>query len=464
MYKDTIVSIATPLSESGISIIRISGPESVAIADKIFVSKSNRHFIKECKSHTINYGFIAEGDKIIDEVMVSLMLSPKSYTTEDVVEINCHGGVQITEKILDLLIKSGARLAEPGEFTKRAFLNGRIDLSRAEAVMDLISSLNEKAGANAIAHLKGDLYNKINELMGVILHETAFIEAALDDPEHISLEGYREKLKVIIDNLYKEISLLLSTANDGELIKNGINTVIVGKPNAGKSSLLNILLGKERAIVTPVAGTTRDVITETIRLKGICLNIHDTAGIRSTDDEIEKIGVEMSLKYAKDAELIIYVMDSSRELDEDDNLIFELLGNKNVIFILNKSDLSPVISGDDISSVLEKKNNLKKWDTVVTSFKDKTGIKELEEKICKMFFSKNIEEENFLITNTRHKNALMDALESLDNVKKSISLEMSEDFISIDLYDAYASLAKIIGKNVDDDVINEVFASFCMGK
>ena len=318
MKSDTIAAIATALSDAGIGIIRISGPEAIAVANRVVVNKKKEHTLKNWQTHTIHYGFVEENGTILDEVMVSVMKAPRSYTTEDTVEINCHGGVLLTKRVLEAVLHAGARMAEPGEFTKRAFLSGRIDLSEAEAVMDLIHSKNEFAMKASVNQLKGSVSAKVRSLREDILYEIAFIESALDDPEHISLEGYPDKLMAKTRGLNQELKKLIDSADNGKMLKDGIRTVILGKPNAGKSSLLNVLVGEDKAIVTSVAGTTRDVLEESIKLHGIGLNMIDTAGIRDTEDEVEKIGVEKARKYANQADLVIYVVDSSRELDEND--------------------------------------------------------------------------------------------------------------------------------------------------
>lgn len=316
MKSDTIAAIATAVSDSGIGIIRISGENAIEVADRVYRSKNNKKRLLNVKSHTIHYGFIYDGDVMVDEVMVAVMKEPNTYTRENTVEIDCHGGILVMRKILDAVLKNGCRLADPGEFTRRAFLNGRIDLSRAEAVMDVIHSKNEFALRSSVRQLKGSVSDKVHSLRKEILHEIAFIESALDDPEHISLEGYAKKLGEKTARIYGDIKKLVDSADNGKMLKDGINTVIVGKPNAGKSSLLNILVGEEKAIVTSYAGTTRDVLEESIKLHGIGLNMIDTAGIRDTDDVVEKIGVEKARKYAGNADLILYVVDASCQLDE----------------------------------------------------------------------------------------------------------------------------------------------------
>lgn len=460
MKTDTIAAIATGMTNSGIGIIRISGPESIKTADKIFKAGNKNISLIDVKSHTIHYGFIYDGKNIIDEVMISVMKGPKSFTAEDTVEINCHGGILIMRNILELVIKNGARLAEPGEFTKRAFLNGRIDLSKAEAVMDVISSKNELALKNSVSQLRGNISEKIKKLRDEIIYEIAYIESALDDPEHISLDGYKESLKIKTERVLKDIDKLISSSENGKILKEGINTVILGKPNVGKSSLMNLLVGEERAIVTDIAGTTRDILEENINLNGISLNIIDTAGIRYTEDAVEKIGVDKAKKIALNADLIIYMADSSVNFDENDLEILELVREKKCIVLLNKVDLQCKITEED----LKKKIN---QDIVIikTSMKDNIGIDEFEEKIKEMFFCGNIDfNEELFITNERHKAALMKVHESLSQVIKSIDNEMPEDFYSIDLMSAYSSLGYIIGEEVSDDLINEIFSKFCMGK
>ena len=379
MGTDTIAAIATAMTSSGIGIVRISGDEAVSITDRIFEMK-NQKKLEDMPTHTIHYGHIHDGDEVIDEVMVVLMRGPKSYTREDTVEIDCHGGVYVMKRILETVIKYGARPAEPGEFTKRAFLNGRIDLSQAESVIDVINSKNEFALKSSLSQLSGSVSEKIKEIRGNVLHEIAFIESALDDPEHISLDGYPEKLSSIVSDVIKKIDKLLANSDNGKMLKEGISTVIVGKPNAGKSSLLNFLVGEEKAIVTDIAGTTRDVLEEQINLNGILLNIIDTAGIRDTEDVVEKIGVERAKKYLNNADLVIYVVDTSTALDENDHEIMELLKDRHAIVLLNKSDLSPVTTVEDIRKHLDKK-------MVSISAKEQTGMDDLEETIKEMFFS-----------------------------------------------------------------------------
>lgn len=476
MKTDTIAAIATALSDSGIGIIRISGEEAITVADSVFRTKKGNRKLTEVKSHTIHYGYIIDNDlmedennwkqSVIDEVMVAVMRAPRSYTMEDTVEINCHGGVFVMQKILETVIKAGARIAEPGEFTKRAFLNGRIDLSKAEAVIDVIHSRNEMAYISSINQLKGNLSEEINKLREEIIYEIAFIESALDDPEHISLDGYPEKLSEKIVDLSSRINKMISTADNGKLMKEGINTVIVGKPNAGKSSLLNLMLGEERAIVTDIAGTTRDVLQESMNLHGIGLNIIDTAGIHDTEDVVEKIGVEKAKKYASDADLIIYVVDSSVALDESDKDILSLLENKKSIILLNKTDLFNVVTEDMLNHLMnEIIPNHEEVVMIKTSTKENIGMDIFEDTIKNMFFSGDLKNnKEIIITNMRHKEALQDAYQSLQLVKKSIEDGMPEDFYSIDLMNAYVSLGLIIGEEVGEDLVNEIFSKFCMGK
>lgn len=471
MKTDTIVAIATALSDSGIGIVRVTGDEAIQIVNRIFVNKNGKSCFQNYKTHTIHYGYIIDvfskeedfRNKIVDEVMVALMKAPNSYTKEDTVEINCHGGVLLLQKVLALIIKCGARMAEPGEFTKRAFLNGRIDLAKAEAVMDLIHSQNEFALKSSVEQLRGSVSEAVRKLREEIIYEIAFIESALDDPEHISLDGYEEKLQEKIVSILERVQKLIASADNGKMMKEGINTVIVGKPNAGKSSLLNLLVGQEKAIVTDIAGTTRDVLEESIKLHGIGLNIIDTAGIRNTDDVVEKIGVDKARKYAASADLVIYVVDSSVSLDENDEEIIKIIkeDNKKCIALLNKTDLESVVTEEMLLNKFEGTDLL----VIKTSTKENSGIDVFEHAIKDMFFSGEIEmDTEVCITNMRHKEALMDAYESLKLVKQSIEDEMPEDFLSIDLMSAYASLGLIIGEEVGEDLVNEIFSKFCMGK
>lgn len=455
---DTIAAVATAMTASGIGIIRMSGPDSRKIAGKVYRSKGGKKRIEEVSSHTINYGFICDGEETIDEVLVMVMDGPRSYTGEDTVEIDCHGGVLAMKRVLETVVKYGARPAEPGEFTKRAFLNGRMDLSQAEAVIDVINAKNEYALKSSLGQLKGNIQKAIQKIRERIIYQIAYIESALDDPEHISIDGYGETLGKEVELLKERLQQLLQTVREGKLMKEGIKTVILGKPNAGKSSLLNILVGEERAIVTDIAGTTRDILEESIVLHGISLRMIDTAGIRSTEDVVEKIGVKKAIEYAKDADLILYVVDSSVPLDENDREILELLQDKRAIVILNKADLEPVVTED----ILRKKT---KHAVVSISAKEEEGIDLLEQQMKDMFFDGELSfNDETYITNVRHKAALEEAKRSLELVENSIQMQMPEDFFSIDLMNAYEALGSIIGESVGEDLVNEIFSKFCTGK
>ncbi len=467
-YLDVIAAISTAVSPSGIGIVRMSGRGAVEIGDKVYKGRKGKRLSSE-KSHTIHYGYIVDGEDMIDEVLVMIMLSPHTYTGEDTVEINCHGGVYVVKRILETLIKYGARPAEPGEFTKRAFLNGRLDLSQAEAVGDLITSQTEYALKSSISQLKGNIKEKINDIRKEIIYHTAFIETAIDDPEHISVDGYGDKLRSIVDNLLNEIEKLLSTCDDGRIIKEGIRTVIVGKPNAGKSSLLNVLLGEERAIVTDIAGTTRDILEEHVSLQGVSLNIVDTAGIRDTEDIIEKIGVDRAKENMKSADLVIYVIDSSVPLDRNDEKIMEMIYGKRFIILLNKSDLDMIVTMEEVRSryyaINPAKNEASDIPVIEISTRKRQGILELEGILKNMFYEGKLAfNDEIYITNVRHKTALVNAAESLKRVIASIESGMPEDFYSIDLMDAYETLGSITGETIGEDLVNEIFSKFCMGK
>ncbi len=458
MIKETIAAIATGMSNSGIGIIRMSGPEAISIADGIFVSARKNFKLTEAATHTVHYGNIVYEDNIIDEVLIIIMKAPNSYTREDVVEIDCHGGVYVMKKILDILIKSGARTAEPGEFTKRAFLNGRIDLTQAEAVIDIINSKNKYALSNSVKLLNGKLSEQITEIRKDLINNIAYIEAALDDPEHISLDNYGDKLLITVDNYIDKVDNLIKTVDNGKIFTQGVKTVIIGKPNAGKSSILNILAGYDRAIVTDIAGTTRDTIEEQINLAGITLNLVDTAGIRNTKDIVEEIGVNKAKELAEEADLILYVVDSSTELDENDYNILNIIKNRKTVILLNKSDLDTVTDADSISKITDSK-------VISVSAKDNTGLDELSETIVKLFASGEIDyNDEVYVSGERNKEALEETLESLKLVKKSINEGLPEDFYTIDLMNAYEQLGKITGESVEDDLVNEIFSKFCMGK
>ena len=395
---------------------------------------------------------------MIDEVLVMIMRAPRTFTGEDTVEIDCHGGVFAMKRVLETVLKNGAEIAGPGEFTKRAFLNGRMDLSQAEAVMDVIQAQNEYALRSSIDQLKGSVQKAICDIREKIIYHIAYIESALDDPEHISLEGYPQELLEVVDKEQLEIKKLLKSSSDGKMIQEGIQTVILGKPNAGKSSLLNLLLGENRAIVTDIAGTTRDILEEYITLHGITLKIVDTAGIRETEDIVEKIGVDRAREMAQKADLILYVVDSSVPLDSNDEEIMSMLNGKKAIILYNKTDLKAAI---EIDRLREKAGH----PVIPISAKEETGITELEEKIKDMFFGGELSfNDEVYITNARHKAALEEADKSLDLVRNSILGGLPEDFFSIDLMNAYENLGKILGESVGEDLVNEIFSKFCTGK
>lgn len=456
---NTIAAIATAVSSYGIGIVRISGAEALQIIDRIYRGKGKKPVrLSEAPSHTIHYGYIYDGEEMVDEVLVMIMRGPKSFTAEDTVEIDCHGGVLITKKILETVLRYGARPAEPGEFTKRAFLNGRIDLSQAEAVIDVINAKNDYALSVSVSQLEGTLSKAVKALREEIIYQIAFIESALDDPEHISLDGYGEQLLTVVDRLEGQIGRLLKSSDNGKVMKEGVRTVILGKPNAGKSSLMNVLVGEERAIVTDVAGTTRDTLEENIRLEDISLNIIDTAGIRDTEDIVEKIGVEKARNAADEADLIIYVVDGSCPLDENDEEILSFIKDRKAVVLLNKTDLVMVVT----ARMLEERTTHR---VIPISAKERIGIENLESEIKSMFYQGKIDfNDEIYITNARHKHALEMAFHSIAMVRKSVEGGMPEDFYSIDLMDAYEQLGTIIGEAVEDDLVNEIFSKFCMGK
>ncbi len=454
---DTIAAIATGATNAGISIIRVSGRSAIEIVDRIFASKNNKK-LSDAKSHTMKYGNIVYDGQILDEVLVSVFKGPNSYTAEDTCEINSHGGIIVTKKILSAVLDSGARLAEPGEFTKRAFLNGRIDLTQAEAVIDIINATNEDAVKNSVNQLSGKLREKIVELRDSIITDCAFIEAALDDPEHIDIDGFSNILYQHTEDELEKINKMIQGYDNGIIMKEGIRTVILGKPNAGKSTLLNMLTGTERAIVTDIPGTTRDTICETINFNGITLKIIDTAGIRETTDIVEKIGVERAIAESENADLCLFVIDSATVFDDDDKKILELISNKKAIILLNKSDLVSKINIDEIKHISNKK-------VISISAKQMVGIEELHSEICDMFSSGKIgAKEDVYISNLRQLELLKKTRDSLNEVKKSIEVGMSEDFFSIDMMDAYKALGDIMGEEIEDDLADKIFKEFCMGK
>ena len=463
MKSNTIAAIATPMTNSGIGIIRISGDEALDIIEKVFKPKKKDKKIKDVKTYTAHYGHVYDESTLLDECIVLVMKGPHSYTAEDVVEINCHGGVVVMKKVLEAVFKAGATPAEPGEFTKRAFLNGRIDLSEAEAVMDLIQSKNEFAMSTSLKQLEGALGKKITEIRKQIIHSVAFIESALDDPEHYSLDGFPEKL---LEEDKKWITIakeMLDSYDNGRIIAEGIRTCIVGKPNAGKSSFLNALLGEERAIVTDIAGTTRDTLEESVTIDGITLNIVDTAGIRDTEDKVESIGVERAKKEIESADLILFLMDTSVQISEEDIEILQRIRDKKKIILLNKSDKATEESGFEQSALKEYISE----ETPVISISAKygDGIDNFIMELKNMMFHGRIDvNQEVYITNARHKDALAKTYESLECVERSIEAGMPEDFFTIDLMNAYEKLGLIIGESVEEDLVNEIFSKFCTGK
>ncbi len=461
MKTDTIAAISTPLSNSGIGIVRISGEEAFSVAERIVRKKdgSGPVSIRDVSTRKVCYGFIYDGDKLLDEVLTIVMKAPYSYTAEDTVEIDCHGGSLMMKRILETVIRNGARLAEPGEFTKRAFLNGRIDLSQAEAVIDVINAQNDHALQSSVHQLNGSVSRRIKDLRERILYQVAYIESALDDPEHIPLDqDHREKLSAFLEGVKEEIRILIDSFDRGRVMMEGIKTVILGKPNAGKSSLMNLLLREERAIVTDIAGTTRDTLEEKLSLGGITLNVVDTAGIRDTEDLVERIGVDRAKKAAMEADLIIFVVDGSCPLDVNDEEIMALTSEKRSILLLNKSDLKMAVSKEE----LEERTGHK---TILFSAKEELGIDLLEEEIKQLFYQGEIQtDDQVVITDLRQKTALEESLKSLDMVGQSIADGMPEDLYPVDMMDAYAHLGSIIGESVGEDLIEEIFGRFCMGK
>ena len=459
MYKDTIAAIATGITYAGIGIIRISGPDAISVINNIYLSVNGKK-VSELKSHHLYLGNISDGNEVYDEVLLSVMKAPHSYTGEDTVEINCHGGMFICKKILRLVLKCGARLADPGEFTKRAFLNGRMDLSRAEAVMDLINAENEFAAKNSVSQLKGSVHTQIVELREKILHELAFIEAALDDPEHYDLSEYSSVLSEKINSYIIDIDRILSISERGSLMKNGIRTAILGKPNAGKSSILNMLSGFERAIVTDIAGTTRDIIEESVKIGDFQLNLIDTAGIRDTEDIVEKIGVDKAIEKALDADLILYVVDSSVKLDENDIQIIKLIHNCKTIILYNKTDLESACSIEEIMDVFGKNVPYAEFST-----KSGKGLEDFVDKLSECYDLQAFQlNEELVITNVRQLEELSESRKSLSFVLNGLNDNMPEDILAVDMMDAYKHLGYIIGDEVEDDLVNKIFSEFCMGK
>ena len=468
MEEKTIVGIASAAG-GGIGIIRVSGSESMKIVDSIFhPGKFNneenealidKSYLQQQKSHSIHYGFIIDGNnEVVDEVMVSVMKAPATYTREDVVEINCHGGNYILQRVMQLLLEKGAFLAEPGEFTKRAFLNGRIDLSQAEAVMKMISSKNEFALQSAVKQLEGSVSKYIQQIREQILYEMGRIESALDDPEHYDLTGYSDELFDKTEQQIVSLQRLLDRFENGRMKSEGINTVIVGKPNAGKSSLMNILLDEDRAIVTDIAGTTRDALQESVRLGGLMLNLIDTAGIHNTEDTVEKIGVDRAKQYIEQADFILFVVDGSEEWSDEDEQILPLIAQKKGIILLNKADLKAKVSELFLKDKLS-------WDTISFSNETKQGLQQLEQYITDKFERGDLQfNDQICLTSIRHKNAVMQAVNALHRVEQSIKDGMPEDFFTIDLMEAYQQLGLINGDTATEDLVNKIFEEFCMGK
>ena len=455
MQTDVIAAIATGLVPGGVGIVRISGPGAVETAEKVVRIRNVR--LSEAKPRHLYYGFVCDGEKKLDEALIAVMKAPHSYTAEDTVELQCHGGPLVLKRVLDAVLKAGARLAEPGEFSKRAFLNGRLDLSEAEAVMDLIRAENDFARDTALAQLGGSLSGRVRSLRAQILEETAFIEAALDDPEHISLDGYREELAPKLEQMIGGVQTLLAGSENGRRLADGVRTAILGRPNVGKSSLLNALLGEERAIVTPVAGTTRDTIEETLWLGDVVLHLADTAGLRETGDEIEKIGVERAEQKAQESELILYVLDGSAAPDEKDREVLAGLKDRQSLILINKSDLAQQLDPEEIA----RETGI---ETLRISAKTGEGLDLLQASIERRFLFGEIRQQPLVVTNLRHQAMLREAEEALLRVKESLELGMPEDFFSVDFMDAYRALGLIVGEEADEDLVNEIFGKFCLGK
>lgn len=454
---DTIGAISTSIGEGGIAIVRISGDKAKDVVEKIFQAK-NGQSIKDMKSYTMKYGYIIdENNNHIDEVIVSFMKGPRSFTAEDTIEINCHGGVVATNKVLEQVIKQGVRLAEPGEFTKRAFLNGRIDLSQAEAVIDIINAKTDLSMKSALMQSEGLISKEIRGLREKLLSTIAHIEATVDYPEDDLEEVTSEMAIRDLDIIKKEIKEFIETAEEGKILREGLSTVIVGKPNVGKSSLLNALTKENRAIVTDIPGTTRDVIEEYINISGIPIKIIDTAGIRETDDVVEKIGVERSRAKINDADLIILILDSSNELTEEDKEIINHISNKKYMILLNKSDLNSKITQKDLE-------NINCTNIYNISAKTGKGIDEVRTAIKDMFFKGEISTNNVIITNTRHKEALLRAYECIESAINTLNYTFAIDLASIDIRNAWTFLGEITGDSLEENIIDKIFKDFCLGK
>jgi tRNA modification GTPase len=459
VLNDTIVAIATGTYESAIGIIRMSGDESIRIANEVFKPKKNNEFV-DFDNRTLVYGHIYENDKVIDEVFTVYMKAPSTYTREDIVEINCHGGIIPLNQILKLLIKKGARMAEPGEFTKRAFLSGRLDLAQAEAVMDLISAKTPKGFDVAFNQLEGKLSEKVKVLRDKIVTIMASIEVGIDYPEEDIEDITYDEIKGNIESIKSELEGLIKNSQTGKILREGLNTVIVGKPNVGKSSLMNALLKESRSIVTDIPGTTRDIIEEHINIRGIPLKIVDTAGIRKTEDIIEKMGVEKSKEYFNRADLIILVINAAEELTEDDIEIIDLIKERNTIVLINKTDLPQVIDMKIINKHISE-------DIIIKgSIALEHGLDELEDKIAKMVYGAKIKKgnENPLISNVRHITALERAYEQTIDALRSVEGRMPYDFIEVDIKNIYEYLGEISGETIEEDIVSKIFSNFCLGK
>ena len=461
MEFDTIAAISTPMGEGAIAIVRLSGDQAVEIADKLFVPKGKKR-LNELRSHTIHYGHIQDpktGD-VVEEVMVSLMKAPKTFTREDVVEINCHGGLVSVNRILQLVLKHGARLAEPGEFTKRAFLNGRIDLSQAEAVMDLIRAKTDKAMNVAIKQMEGRLSKLIQRLRQDILETLAQVEVNIDYPEYDDVEEMTHR--VLLDkakSVKREIEKLLQTAGQGKILREGISTVIIGRPNVGKSSLLNSLVHENKAIVTDIPGTTRDVIEEYVNIRGIPLRLVDTAGIRETEDIVERIGVERSRQVLKEADLILLVLNYSEELSEEDLNLFKAIEGMDAIIIVNKTDLPQKIDLNKVKLLAHQQP------VITTSLLKEEGVDQLEEAIASLFFEGGLEAGDITyVSNSRHIALLNQALQAIEDAIESVENGIPIDMVQIDMTRAWELLGEIIGDAVHESLIDQLFSQFCLGK
>ena len=456
MRFDTIAAISTPRGEGGIGIVRISGNHALEILGKIFKPKSKKN-VEDLRNFSINYGHLYDGENLVDEVLVSIMKAPNTYTKEDIVEINCHGGFVITEKVLETVLKNGARISESGEFTRRAFLNGRLDLTQAEAVMDIIHGKTEKSVSLSLDQLRGDLKEQIGHLKKLVLDVAAHINVVLDYPEEGIDDPLPENLVGNLREVMDTTDILIKSYDKGKMIKEGIKTAIVGKPNVGKSSILNSVLKEERAIVTHVAGTTRDVIEEVVNLKGIPLVLVDTAGIRKTDDLVENIGVEKSKQLIESADLILFVVDGSRVLDEEDMRIHEAIKAEKVIGILNKIDIREDI---DLSPLTK----INKW-LEISAIKNQ-GIDEMEEEIYNHIIEENVEDssQKVTITNIRHKSALEKTKQSIENIFETIENGLPMDLMAVDIKGALDSLSEVTGEISSEDLLDHIFSNFCVGK